>query len=255
MRTLVFCTSYAAQPYVWDKRIRRWKNWIDSTNLVYDNMLVADDASPCLPNDLQIVENVDLPSKTVLHHFKDHLGKSALNYYPGWYRSFILPVKYIEKFGFEKIIHIESDSFLISDRIIEWVNNLNKGWTGLWCPKYNFPETCVQIICESSFNDYFRMSKLSFDEVRSSTPRYFNSRRSVNLRRIINKRFRERKGPPPKKSVTTIAELFTPFTDVCKDFLGDRWGENGGGVPRDADYACQMSHDIPEEMFWWINTI
>ncbi len=250
MKTLLFCTSYSENQNVWDKRIKRWKNWIDSTDLKYDNMLVVDDASPCLPNDIEIVENVELPSKTVLYHFQDHLGKVDDLNYPGWYRSFVMPVKYIEKFDFEKIIHIESDAFLLSDRMIKWVNDLHEGWSGAWCHTYHFPETSIQIICKSSFPDYFKMSLLSFDEVRQTEKRRHSVRFDprLNRRQVIDNRRRI----TPRKNPAGIAELWTPFTNVRKDFIGDRWGEKGGVVPRNADYACQMSHDLNEEMFWWL---
>jgi hypothetical protein len=52
-----------------------------------------------------------------------------------------------------------------------------------------------------------------------------------------------------------IAELWTPFTNVCKDFIGDRYGDKAGIVPSNADYACQMHENLVDEMFWWFNTI
>jgi hypothetical protein len=137
--------------------------------------------------------------------------------------------EYAEKYGATKIIHIESDAFLISERIQEYVNNLEQEWTTFWCPRHNFAENNIQIIAGTSVQDFinWKNSIKSYDEYKGQFP-----------------------------------EFFTPYTNIVKDFKGDRWGEFAPGmarvadpncapgVPRDADYVCQVFEESP---CWWLD--
>lgn len=238
MKTFVFCTAYSTTQERWDNYFGRWINALENSNLEYDQLLLIDDGSPVLPEweGVEVIQENKLPdtpssSKGVIYHFDEHWGYNGHADYPGWYRSYMFAAEYAKKYGAEKIIHIESDAYLISDRIREYINNLDSGWTTFWCNRHSFAENNIQIIAGSSVQDFidWHDRKVPYDEYKG-----------------------------------TCAEFWTPYTNVVKDFKGDRWGEFAPGmakvpdpncppgVPRDADYVCQIREESP---CWWLDEI
>ena len=72
----------------------------------------------------------------MLYHFRERLGRKAVFDFPGWYRSFTFAGRYAYAHGFEKVIHIKINSFLIGSRVQRYFNEVTSGWTALWCPRY-----------------------------------------------------------------------------------------------------------------------
>jgi hypothetical protein len=216
MKTLLFCTSYAQTPQVWDRRYRKWRDFFAAGRLRADQTLLIDDGSPVLPSWRAVKLLEQLPErqaadKTVLYHFKDNLGRSGIRTYPGWYRSFAFAATYALRYGFAKVVHVESDCFIYSERMFDFVNGLDSGWTAFWCPLWQFPETCIQVICEDQFEAYAKLSTVSYAQELADKP----------------------------------IEMLLPFTQVRKDFVGDRYGEYVQWVPEDADYGCQIPEEWP----------
>ena len=228
MSSFLFCTSY------FDKDVMschplRYKKWIDyysklMEDLGVDFVFLIDDGSlnPTLENssvvEIHAAED-DLPAelskKVNIITFKEHLGRPSQDEYLGWWRSFTYSIKIAEKYGFRKIVHIESDFYIVSDRLIRYIHSLNKGWTSLFSSHLNFPETAIQIICQDSFH--------LLEKVRSQ---------------VVSSNYK----------MDQIAELFLPFTNVCKDFNGDRaselavliqWMSGENGI-NDLDYYGQL---------------
>ena len=216
MKTLLFCTSYADTPHRWQSRYRKWLDYVSRSAIARDQVLLVDDGSASLPEWRGLAILRELPDKapadkTVLFHFADNLGRPALLNYPGWFRSFALAAEYARKFGFDKIVHIESDSYVYSDRLVRFINGLSSGWTTFWCPSQGFPETCIQVVCADRLEDYLALSHVSY------------------AAELANR----------------AIETLLPFTDVRKDFIGDRYGEIVQWLPEDADYGCQIPDDWP----------
>ena len=236
MKTLLFCTAYSTTLDRWHRLFGRWINALENSNINYDQLLLVDDGSSILPNweGVKIINEGNLPNtipieRAVIYHFENNLGNHGHMNYPGWYRSYMFAAEYAEKYNIEKIMHIESDAFLISDRIQTYVNNLSSGWNTFWCPRHEFPENNRPIIAGSSVNDFihWKNRKISYDFYKGY-----------------------------------CAEHYTPYTNIVRDFKGDRWGEFAPGmaavpdprcapgVPRDADYVCQVRDVSP---CWWLN--
>jgi len=195
MKTLLFCTAYADSPEIWENRYFPWYNYYSNANLHADNLLVVDDGSPTQPNFL---------SGNEYHRFPDRLGRQEVHVYPGWYRSFSHGVLNGINNGFDKIIHAESDAFLLSDRAIDFVNSLDFGWHTFWCHCHNMHESAIQVICGDQFT---------------------HAKNFLNV-------------PYGAYSGHCIDGMF-PYTHVHKNFVGDRYGEYLEEIPKDADYACQ----------------
>lgn len=244
MKTLVYCTAWSTSHDRWDNYFGRWINALENSKLEFDQILLVDDGSTVLPswNGVEIINEGQLPpsmpeSRGVIYHHLDNLGHRPPMKpadppidSPGWHRSYMFAAEYAEKYKFDKIIHIESDAFLISDRIQNYVNELTEGWTTFWCPRHQFAENNIQIIAGSSVHDF------------------------INWKNTQGSYEDEFKGK--------YAEFYTPYTTVNKTFKGDRWGEFAPGlakvadpncapgVPRDADYVCQIRQ---ESSFWWFD--
>jgi len=218
-KTLLFCTSFSSTQEAWDYRYKRWLDFFIKSSLEKSQILIIDDGSPVLPNwtNLKIYNGPTIPPSSheefVLFHFNNRLGRNGVLNYPGWYRSFTFAATWAKVFNFNKIIHIESDTFVLSEKLITYINTLSSGWTSLYCTSQDFPETCIQIICEDQIKKFLKFSRHDYD---------------INF-----------KDKP--------IELFIPFTNIEKSFIGDRYGEIEGlnALPSGIDYAANIpSHWI-----------
>jgi hypothetical protein len=213
-RTLLFCTSFAATNELWEYRYKKWLDFVYKSALVRHQILLIDDGSPVLPqwSNLRIYNEPHLPTivdeQSVLFHFNKQLGRQGILQYPGWYRSFTFASIWAKTFSFNKVIHIESDSFILSERLVDYINKLNHGWTSFYSARYNFPETCIQVICEDQIKKFLKFSRRDYGMNFANRP----------------------------------IELLIPFTNVEKNFVGDRYGEieDLRGLPRGVDYATNI---------------
>ena len=226
-RTLLFCTSYSASPGVWTARYQRWLQSVQGSGLHFDRAILVDDASPALPQWFDVpVYHVDAipeaPARVSIHRFDERLGQKAEGLaFPGWYRSFAHAVSYGVAAGFEKLIHIESDAYLLSRRAIEFFNAADSGWVGLWCRTYRWPESTFQIINSDQF------------------PQCLS--------------FFDRPYAEHANSAAQPIENALPYTIVNRDLIGDRYGEISTSVPFNADFVSQVRWDQGDRYFWWMN--
>ena len=229
MKTLVFCTVAAVgdDPLdaYWRIRAGRWVDAIQSSRLRADQVLLVDDGSEVLPqwSDTEIRRRLNAEQSAapvVMYHFDNRLGRQS-DWFPGWYRSFSFAALYAFRYGFEKVVHIESDAFLISDPVQDYVNGLTAGWTSLWCPRHNIPESSIQIIAGDQMRAFLAMQAQPYEDLRNRG----------------------------------VIENILPFTHVEKRFKGDRYAESNPSaplVPRDADYVAQTVGIYPDSFFWWL---
>lgn len=85
---------------------KKWIQRIKDSNLLYDQLLIIDNGSTTIPDwtNTEIISNEQLPqeskAETVIFKFEDHLGRQAVDCYPGWYRSYMFAASYADRFGF-----------------------------------------------------------------------------------------------------------------------------------------------------------
>lgn len=209
MKTVLFCTAY------FYNNLDRYVEWVKYNSKVFpefDLLLVHD--GPIDENDSKyIIENCkDLITEDNFIYFEEKLPRND-HIFPGWWRSFITATKYYGIKNYDKIVHIESDAYVLSNRMIEWIKNTNSSWNVPISRKYGFPESAIQIIC----HDCFGLVK--------NLPDYFDFH--------------------------CLVELFLPFTNHTRNFIGDRYGETGQLPAHKIDYVCQwdVNWGIPED---WI---
>ena len=127
-KTLLFTTSFCSSIEEWNERVFKWFNYFTKSTLHYNKLLIVDDGSSILPewNEVELIDKpfIDEPlSKSFIFHFNKNLGRPAHLDYPGWFRSFNFAARYALKFNYDKVIHIESDAYLLSERIFNYFNN------------------------------------------------------------------------------------------------------------------------------------
>lgn len=231
MKTLIFCTAYGKTAEEWETLHSRWINAVECGHIEADKILLIDDGSPEIPawEGVAIIEEGKLPDvepeeRGVVYHHRENLGRPSIYVQPGWYRSFTYAGVYAKKYGYDKVIHVEADAFLVSKRIQNYMNDFTTGWEAFWCVRHQLPETAIQIIAgEQWINELYKFSEIPYSTF---------------------------SGRPPDPGVEQ-GEPFLPYT-VNRDFIGDRYGEEEAAthVPLRADYACQIR---PTTFAWWLN--
>jgi hypothetical protein len=224
MKTLIFCTAYANSEEAWDTRYARWLRGITKSNIKYNQVLLVDDGSESSPNwpSLDVIEEgseVQSDEEIVLYKFRSRLGRLGTFDFPGWYRSFCFAAEYAERGGFSKAVHVESDAFVISERLVNYINGLEDGWTSMWIHRWSMAESGVQIIAGASMATWKEFSCV-----------------------------------PYSTRAGHIFEHYIPFTANAKQFVGDRYGEFSTSIPRDADWAMQTSNMADNELWWLTGT-
>ncbi|WP_305060314.1 hypothetical protein [Janthinobacterium sp. SUN137] len=157
---------------------------------------MIDDGSPFLPP-AEIIKTVSHKDtlisndeKNLIIRFDNNLGRQSGIDYPGWWRSFLHSINVANELGVDKIIHIESDAYIMSPHLANFINEIESGWNVLWSPRHRFPETAIQVICRDQFGIF---EKFKDDNLSLAFP--------------------------------DIAENLLPFTAVHKQFKGDRYSD------------------------------
>ena len=220
--TLVFCTAHVDDVTVWDGRYRRWLDALTSSGLHCSTALMVDDGSESLPEwpDVAIIREGEClisEAARVLFHFDRNLGRASVFDFPGWYRSFTFACEYADRNGFDKVVHIESDAFIVSERLRDFINEVDDGWIALWCALHQFPEITIQVMAGSGLSAY----------------RTFCA--SVPHETLV--------GHPYETQI--------PFTRIERGFVGDRYGERLPYVPVEADYVSQAP-EADRSYYWWM---
>lgn len=216
--TLLFCTSHVAGEPQWQQRYRRWLQHHAAIDWGDARIAMIDDASPWVPPAREIACHSTQalppqPASPLMLRFSEHLGRPTQGQYPGWWRSFLYSVIVAQHYGCRRIIHVESDTYVLTRRMVAFLRGRERGWTAFWCPRWGFPETCVQVICEDSFSAMHSMWNLGW-------LRYANQ----------------------------CAEHILPFTEVVRDPHGNRYGETRTRIPSFADFAAQVT---PRQQVWF----
>lgn len=183
VKTLLFGTAWAGSQADMDARSGRW--------LAHHRAIPW----PCevefaLIGD-GIKNGISWPEGCHRVNLEPHLGRPAHLEHKGWWRSFCHSASLARELGCERIWHIETDAYVASSRTVQWLDSVKSGWEVAWCPRHNFPETCLQAIGVDCF-----------DTLAGFWGRYPTLR-----------------GHHP--------EHVLPFTRVEKGLVGDRYGESG----------------------------
>lgn len=226
MRTLIYCTAYAGTATFWQARYRRWLDAILASGLQADQILLVDDGSPILPGWADCaISSGTVPGEAFttpprgriqLFHFQQRLGRAGMLDFPGWHRSFTFGALYAQAQGFDRVIHIESDAFVISERARAYLNGFTDGWASFWSPQYEIPESAIQVVAGEGLRAFAEFART-----------------------------------PYAGMIGKPHETALPLTHVERSFTGDRYGEDERTIPEGVDYAAQVPSYMDPAYYWW----
>ena len=216
-KSLLFCTSYFETEETYFLRYKKWISYYSALSFTDDkdifilddgsNLAVADNLYNYIEGD--ITEDTKT-EKVNFYHFPERLTQGIAANSEGWYRSFLYSYDIATTLGYDKIIHIESDLYLLSPKICEYINNLNSGWVSFKCPTYQFPESSLQIINKDNYK------------------KFFNFQQEVLAKGLW-------------KMSSKNAEWIIPFSRTETRFVGDRYGERKVKQNETMDYYAQAN--------------
>lgn len=223
--SFIFCTSYIVDSADSQERYRKWLAYYDEMKPRFGaaRIFLIDDGSALknIPGALSVVDAdqrlpARLPDGPVMFRFDQHYGRKSISVYPGWWRSFSFAARIAARYGYRKAIHCESDAYVTSERMMNFMAGLDEGWTTFWCQRWGFPETALQVIAGRQLSKLRAFHDLGEDF-------WFTDLGKAGF-----------------------AEHILPFTQVNRHFIGDRYGEYMEDYPDDADFVCQA---VPSMQF------
>lgn len=212
-KTLLFAPLFIDNQERYIRNIQ-WLNYVISIkqHLNFNEIYYVDNVSD--PN-LYEKFNDNIPTTypffpiTISEH-KVRLERRSHLMYPYWYYAFGNALKYAIDNNFDKVLHLDTDFYLLNSNICDYINNIDKGWNTFWCSKHNFPEATFQLICQDKLeeaHEFYTRDFLAFY--------------------------------PDKPAETEI-----PFTNIIKEFKGDRFGEDNLEQTLDVDWYAQKPNNI-----------
>lgn len=156
-----------------------------------------------------------------VHSFSSHLMRGPKPHdYPYCWRALYALQDLIAR-GYEKIIFIDSDAFVLSRVFAEFLRDCKTGWQAPWCPLLNTPETSIFVLCEDTYPLFQNYTKRPWenrvgDLMEGSLP-------ITHVRKEFNvQRFGEM-NPPPPQDPTMDAYLQTPLTMPLLEFEKEKY--------------------------------
>ncbi len=151
-------------------------------------------------------KNFDLDFESFPH--LEHHIPGTLHHYPNCWRALYQNMPLIEQ-GYEKILMIDTDTFICSKKLATFIRQLNSGWNVFWCKRWNFPSAELSVLCQDSFPILFKFAEKPWPE-----------------------------------RVGTLMEREIPYTRIHKDWNCDRYGEVNAKLTENIDCYSQMGPNI-----------
>jgi hypothetical protein len=187
-RTVLYCWTWLSGPG-WPERVRKYIDYYRTiqSELGFDEFVLADNASP-----IELIAPFEAPD-TSIYRFDTELRLGGLsNEYPYVWRGFYL-IKELMPF-FDKIIICDSDSFITSQRLANYIRDNNSGFYTMWSELCGYPASEISVLNRDSFPMILEWMETPW----------------------------ETRAKPGHRFETEV-----PYTRVCKEFIGDRYGFYG----------------------------
>ncbi len=152
------------------------------------------------------------PEVTLLRHPHLFRGKGH-DYLPCWRTTHDWRLAIQD--DYEKLICVDDDTFILSNKLITHVKGMKSGWEAMYCPMYDIPETGLHILCQDAFPKYYEYLKVPWRQ---------------------------------RNDKKTMIETTLPY-DVNKGFSCDRWGERRyrQATGMDAYFQCPVDIEMTVE--------
>jgi hypothetical protein len=161
MRTVLYSTLYLnGSDLFGNNRLERTVRYLDyyhslKDRLGFDKVVFADNVS-----DYELISQLIDRSKSYvsIHRYREHIPRLSVTDYGYCWRG-VWDMKRLIDEGYEKIITIDTDAFILTSRMADWVRDLKDGWSTVWCNRYNFPESALHVLCKPAFPLFEEMIK------------------------------------------------------------------------------------------------
>lgn len=207
MKTVLVTTCWLDDPIYLAKTQKWLRHYIYNNHLKYDDIILLDNASS-FSNIIKI--NYRWSGTILVQRFPVHMKRDSHLEYPYLWRGVYFFQELFKEY--DRIIYTDNDAYLLSPKVMEYVNNFESGWESFWCTKHGFPETGIQIVTKDSkeYNAFVNGTLEDFI--------YINNGKTMETRLPVS---------------------------VNKDFIGDRHSESGIIIQDSKwDFSCQ----VPLEM-------
>lgn len=153
----------------------------------------------------------------VLYTWPDRLGRKDVWTYPGNWRNLATIMGMAQEFHFERVICAEWDFQIRSKRMVDFIAGMEGGLQTFWCPRYKMAEAAFVFV-----------GRDFFEQVKDVATRMQAVEQVIDVQQTM--------------------EYALPWTDVHKDFVGDRYSEFDGDrylefgedIPENADFCAQL---------------
>lgn len=146
MRDVLFGTCFVEN----ETDLVRYQKWLDYYENFEGKIVLVDDGS-----NVNVLWKLHLPiyepetkridADRLIIHFDDNLGRPLLDVFPGWWRSFSFMAEFGIRFNVDRLIHIETDTYILSERLWKRLRE-----SGKWCAPYSREmlgaESSIQVI-------------------------------------------------------------------------------------------------------------
>ena len=185
--------------------LKRWKYFYELNDLGQNDIWIFDNGS-------SPVKHEYWRANCYFFRHDEQLKRGEGLDYPSCWRN-LWSIRGLIEFGYKKIIMVDTDAYVISQKMSDYIKNLKSGWVAFHVPKHNFPSAECQILCEDSFPEFLKYTKGKFTD-----------------------------------KVGLLMERDIPFTHVEKKFNCDRFGEYEPKVLPDDSVDGYFQANDPGEM-------
>jgi len=201
---------------VWLDREDYYNKTIKFLNYYHQPKII--EALGILPEDIWLIDNASNTNKVYqiatmfpkvkFKCYNKHYARTAHLEYPFCWRCLYFARELFQEHDYTKIIHLNNDVFIISEKLANHIRDFKSGWWTPWCKKHSFPECDLQVIT-ADCKDYWQVTA------------------------------------PPYLSYNGKHMEYEIKATADKSFEGDRYAEYGINTQCDLwDFACQVRLDM-----------
>jgi hypothetical protein len=228
MKTLLFAPCYLdGKDWQGYERVKRIQDWLFfhiqlKDQLGFDEIWMSDDCSD--PENLEATGasiwndklqpmnggNPRIGLVNIVSYRKPLVsgGGSCVNYPYCWKALYVMR-SVMERFDYSKSITLDTDAYVLSQRLASYVKSLKSGWTAFWINKYNFPSAEFHVLTQPALHQFEDFTE-----------------------------------PPYMAHQGKLMETSLPFTNINRDFICDRFGEQGVQQHPQMDLYSQYRGDV-----------
>lgn len=143
-------------------------------------------------------------------YFNKHLTRPTHLEYAYVWRALYFGRDLFQEEDYEKIIHMNNDSYILSEKLMNFIKDFKSGWWSPFCPKHGFKECDINV---------YTKDHVPYWELTAKPYMFYNGK---------------------------LMEGVLPISGE-KNWIGDRYAEYPIEIPINADFVTQVRYDTKIE--------